>query len=133
MLRRCACLCTRWQNIGCPCGRPIPPRTQLVQRNSRRFHESRHCIQNELVPLRKRLKDAKRSRKSDKTPGESNPATELQDSRWELTVGIEIHAQLNTASKLFSGTLLFQLSKTSQASTSTVYFKQITTVVGLTP
>jgi aspartyl-tRNA(Asn)/glutamyl-tRNA(Gln) amidotransferase subunit B len=38
--------------------------------------------------------------------------SEAGDSRlaeWELTVGIEIHAQLNTARKLFSGKIFANL------------------------
>ncbi|KAK0725495.1 amidotransferase-like protein [Lasiosphaeris hirsuta] len=53
------------------------------------------------VPLRKQLKDQARAlkasgyKKKKKTDNQTVPG-------WELTVGIEIHAQLNTARKLFS-------------------------------
>ncbi|KAG0647231.1 Glutamyl-tRNA(Gln) amidotransferase subunit [Hyphodiscus hymeniophilus] len=53
------------------------------------------------IPFRKQLKDAAKKRKSEgaaKTSREDNQKLE----EWELTVGIEIHAQLNTARKLFS-------------------------------
>ncbi len=55
----------------------------------------------EGVPLRKRLKDeAKALRASGNRP---RPYAERQAvPGWELTVGIEIHAQLNTFRKLFS-------------------------------
>ncbi|KAM5351801.1 hypothetical protein ACJ41O_004524 [Fusarium nematophilum] len=52
------------------------------------------------VPLRKQLKDeAKKAKKQGKK--KSNGDSQTVDG-WELTVGIEIHAQLNTARKLFS-------------------------------
>jgi aspartyl-tRNA(Asn)/glutamyl-tRNA(Gln) amidotransferase subunit B len=53
------------------------------------------------IPFRKQLKDAAKRRKSEgaaKISREDNQ--ELEE--WELTVGIEIHAQLNTGRKLFS-------------------------------
>jgi aspartyl-tRNA(Asn)/glutamyl-tRNA(Gln) amidotransferase subunit B len=52
------------------------------------------------IPFRKQLKDEAKKRKTNapkKLKGD-NQALDL----WELTVGIEIHAQLNTARKLFS-------------------------------
>lgn len=52
------------------------------------------------VPLRKQLKDeAKQARKQGKKKSKSDSQTV---DGWELTVGIEIHAQLNTSRKLFS-------------------------------
>lgn len=52
------------------------------------------------VPLRKRLKDeAKQAKKQGKKKSKGDSQTV---DGWELTVGIEIHAQLNTAYKLFS-------------------------------
>ncbi|RDL32680.1 Glutamyl-tRNA(Gln) amidotransferase subunit B, mitochondrial [Venustampulla echinocandica] len=58
--------------------------------------------QHATIPFRKQLKDEARKRKADtasRRRKEDNPKL----NRWELTVGIEIHAQLNTARKLFSG------------------------------
>lgn len=53
--------------------------------------------------LRKRLKDAAKAKKIEQNEGESASSTrETRAADWELTVGIEIHAQLNTARKLFS-------------------------------
>ena len=50
------------------------------------------------TPFRKQLKDAAKARKKEpKHSGEPDRA-----KRWELTVGIEVHAELNTARKLFS-------------------------------
>ncbi|KAF1963332.1 hypothetical protein CC80DRAFT_397320 [Byssothecium circinans] len=59
------------------------------------------------APFRKVLKDAaKKKRKEDKaSSGSSKSSRHNKDARlekWELTVGIEIHAELNTARKLFS-------------------------------
>lgn len=59
------------------------------------------------TPFRKALKDAAKQRKKDK-PVTRDPAHDAKNShdvrleKWELTVGIEIHAELNTARKLFS-------------------------------
>ncbi|KAJ0157819.1 Glutamyl-tRNA(Gln) amidotransferase subunit B, mitochondrial [Colletotrichum tanaceti] len=53
------------------------------------------------VPLRKKLKEEKKQLK--KESGSQKPKGSNQTVEgWELTVGIEIHAQLNTARKLFS-------------------------------
>ncbi|KAH9864667.1 hypothetical protein J1614_010602 [Plenodomus biglobosus] len=55
------------------------------------------------TPFRKALKDATKQQKKQKKL--SNSSKKLQDPRlekWELTVGIEVHAELNTARKLFS-------------------------------
>jgi aspartyl-tRNA(Asn)/glutamyl-tRNA(Gln) amidotransferase subunit B len=59
------------------------------------------------TPFRKALKDAaKQQKKSKRDASELSPdSLKAQDPRlekWELTVGIEIHAELNTARKLFS-------------------------------
>lgn len=52
------------------------------------------------IPLRKQLKDeAKQAKKQGKKKSKGDSQTV---DGWELTVGIEIHAQLNTARKLFS-------------------------------
>lgn len=52
------------------------------------------------VPLRKKLKEeAKQAKKQGKKKSKADSQTV---DGWELTVGIEIHAQLNTARKLFS-------------------------------
>ncbi|KAH7155158.1 GatB/GatE catalytic domain-containing protein [Dactylonectria estremocensis] len=52
------------------------------------------------VPLRKQLRE---EAKQAKTQGKKKPKGDSQTvDGWELTVGIEIHAQLNTSRKLFS-------------------------------
>ncbi len=55
----------------------------------------------EPVPLRKQIKEEIQRRKSDKKT-QPKPADRESLDDWELTVGIEVHAQLNTAAKLFS-------------------------------
>ncbi|KAI4733056.1 hypothetical protein E4T50_16389 [Aureobasidium sp. EXF-12298] len=55
------------------------------------------------VPLRKQLKEeAKQRKKSAKAAGKGNNEANPLLDKWELTVGIEVHAELNTAHKLFS-------------------------------
>ncbi|KAI1437324.1 GatB/GatE catalytic domain-containing protein [Xylaria sp. CBS 124048] len=54
------------------------------------------------VPLRKQLKDEAKREKASGKKKKKNVNNQVVDG-WELTVGIEIHAQLNTAKKLFSG------------------------------
>ncbi|ORY68322.1 PET112 family protein [Pseudomassariella vexata] len=53
------------------------------------------------VPLRKQLKDEAKKAKASGKKKTKNVDNQVVDG-WELTVGIEIHAQLNTARKLFS-------------------------------
>jgi aspartyl-tRNA(Asn)/glutamyl-tRNA(Gln) amidotransferase subunit B len=52
------------------------------------------------VPLRKQLKEEAKTSRAQKRRGDGKAA--VQTDGWELTVGIEIHAQLNAESKLFS-------------------------------
>jgi aspartyl-tRNA(Asn)/glutamyl-tRNA(Gln) amidotransferase subunit B len=58
---------------------------------------------DERVPLRKQLKDEAKSLKTQKRQKGRKDEIPNHDG-WELTVGIEIHAQLNTEAKLFSST-----------------------------
>ncbi|KAI0550062.1 GatB/GatE catalytic domain-containing protein [Xylaria curta] len=53
------------------------------------------------VPLRKQLKEEAKKQKAAGKRKKKNANNQVVDG-WELTVGIEIHAQLNTAKKLFS-------------------------------
>ncbi|KAJ8122237.1 hypothetical protein ONZ43_g1518 [Nemania bipapillata] len=55
----------------------------------------------DFVPLRKQLKDEAKKQKASGKKKKKNVNNQVVDG-WELTVGIEIHAQLNTAKKLFS-------------------------------
>lgn len=58
------------------------------------------------IALRKQLKDAAKTKKSKQSQDRSpSPRDAVRAADWELTVGIEIHAQLNTARKLFSSEL----------------------------
>lgn len=66
----------------------LPPRSSAQRESS------------DHVPLRKQLKqDAKALRAEKRQRKESEEASR---QIWELTVGVEIHAQLDTAAKLFS-------------------------------
>ena len=56
-----------------------------------------------MTALRKELKDDKKAaRASQRAAGVSEKVDKDATGDWRLTVGIEIHAQLNTARKLFS-------------------------------
>jgi hypothetical protein len=71
-------------------------------------HWSQYSSQvDTIVPLRKQLKDEAKAKRASSLADGPKP-TLVHDTRlrdWELTVGIEIHAQLNTARKLFSSTI----------------------------
>lgn len=57
------------------------------------------------MPFRKQLKDEARKKRVEaggKPPKKKSKAEDPKFEKWELTVGIEIHAELNTARKLFS-------------------------------
>lgn len=86
----------------------LRPRPRLWLRSFGLTHENTDTdtdtIQQEIVPFRKQLKDEVKKlraagRKANRDTN-NNKARQLE--RWELTVGIEIHAQLNTDRKLFS-------------------------------
>ncbi|KAJ5155536.1 hypothetical protein N7492_008339 [Penicillium capsulatum] len=57
-------------------------------------------VPSERVPLRKQLKQEAKSLKARKKLRKESEEASRQD--WELTVGVEIHAQLDTEAKLFS-------------------------------
>ncbi|KAJ9665244.1 hypothetical protein H2201_004718 [Coniosporium apollinis] len=59
----------------------------------------------EVVPFRKHLKDEAKKRRLEGIPKPFRKKSKGSDpklEKWELTVGIEIHAELNTTKKLFS-------------------------------
>lgn len=59
----------------------------------------------EVVPFRKQLKDQAKKKRLESEGKPSKKESKTEDpklAKWELTVGIEIHAELNTARKLFS-------------------------------
>ena len=78
------------------------PRPRLSFRFLGLVHEN--SIAKETVPFRKQLKDEAKQRRAagEKANRDIGKDKALQLDRWELTVGIEIHAQLNTDRKLFS-------------------------------
>ena len=101
-------------------------------RNLQTFHTE--ASTSDTVPLRKQLKDEAKKRraagesKSEKKRGKSkDPRLE----KWDLTVGIEIHAQLNTECKLFSSTQAQKQNGTSNADILQVLQRPIMTL--LTP
>ena len=70
------------------------------------YHASTHRSEQDSTALRKQLKDAAKVRKAGLNQNKlSSPEAAIKAARWELTVGIEIHAQLNTTRKLFSSML----------------------------
>lgn len=84
-------------------------------RGTRALHSS--TVRANVVPFRKQLKDEANQkrlagvRKSEKKTGKGqDPRLE----KWELTVGIEIHAHLNTERKLFSSETALSQSTVSQ-------------------
>lgn len=79
---------------------PSPVARHHLLLNSRQFHACLPQRQEDHVPLRKQLKAAAKAAKRKPEPTASEGPDVLEG--WELTVGIEIHAQLNTAHKLFS-------------------------------
>lgn len=87
-----------------PARRPIAAPTSGL----RRLHTASQTQENPgaqappLVPLRKQLKDDAKKAKASGKKKKKNANNQVVEG-WELTVGIEIHAQLNTATKLFSG------------------------------
>lgn len=86
--------------------RLTPP--QLQTRTANRFlqTESQPSPQGD-TPFRKLLKDATKKQRKKNTSASASPEAEIKHQaarleKWELTVGIEVHAELNTARKLFS-------------------------------
>ncbi|KAK1522849.1 PET112 family protein [Colletotrichum paranaense] len=90
----------------------LPARSALALSSAPRLGESRAAYataqtataasqQAPPVPLRKKLKEEKKQLKKE-TRGQKPKGSNQTVDGWELTVGIEIHAQLNTARKLFS-------------------------------
>ena len=75
-----------------------PQRCHAVQA----LHTSTHSAASDAtIPFRKQLKDEAKKRKAEES-GKRSKSSKQKLVEWELTVGIEIHAQLNTARKLFS-------------------------------
>ncbi|KAL9630466.1 MAG: hypothetical protein Q9164_006400 [Protoblastenia rupestris] len=75
----------------------------------RLFDSQRHPLDREPESFRKQLKDEQKKKRLEKPfnsaiKDQERAAAERQGraSKWQLTVGIEVHAQLNTYQKLFS-------------------------------
>ena len=74
--------------------RPLAiPSKFLFSRNSQTAPADR-------IPLRKQLKQEAKTLRAQKKQRKEREEASRQE--WELTVGVEIHAQLDTAAKLFS-------------------------------
>lgn len=77
-----------------------PARSPVLQRyHATQTHQS-EPVSDPAIPFRKQLKDEAKKRKAEGAGKKREDNQKLED--WELTVGIEIHAQLNTEHKLFS-------------------------------
>lgn len=82
--------------------------TNLSLQVRRRLLQTQAHATADNVPFRKQLKDEAKQRKQfakGTVPAEASIVDEKL-ATWELTVGLEIHAQLNTDRKLFSGMFL---------------------------
>ncbi|KAG9235364.1 glutamyl-tRNA amidotransferas-like protein subunit B [Amylocarpus encephaloides] len=83
------------------------PQSAAFSSATKRYHEAQISHPSPIaepspIPFRKQLKDEAKRRRAEGTNKVSKQDNQkLED--WELTVGIEIHAQLNTTRKLFSG------------------------------
>ncbi|ODH53520.1 glutamyl-tRNA(Gln) amidotransferase subunit B, mitochondrial [Paracoccidioides brasiliensis] len=107
--RRAACPCYRIAAGGTELTGCLYPQSSRISRRGRDWSStSRRAIDTQTsgasngadyVPLRKQLKEQAREGRAATRKGEVSPP-EHED--WELTVGIEIHAQLDTDTKLFS-------------------------------
>ncbi|EAT90005.2 hypothetical protein SNOG_03274 [Parastagonospora nodorum SN15] len=82
-------------------------RPTLTKTSSRGLQTESPAALQDGTPFRKALKDAVKQQKREKRAASNPPASSAKGhdprlDKWELTVGIEIHAELNTARKLFS-------------------------------
>lgn len=76
---------------------------QTARFSSSHLYRNDAAASPSAAPLRKQLKDeAKRKKKLARSDGNAPSGNVNTASDWELTVGIEVHAELNTAHKLFS-------------------------------
>jgi aspartyl-tRNA(Asn)/glutamyl-tRNA(Gln) amidotransferase subunit B len=90
--------------------RPYTPRSTPRACYITKWHSSRGLttapnLSPDAVPLRKHLKDEAKRKKAEakaSNNGTKKHKTDPRLEKWELTVGIEVHAELNTACKLFS-------------------------------
>lgn len=82
----------------------VPGATAARSHQPRGLHAEARAEEEEVIPFRKRFKDEVKRRKAISPRGDHHRSGSPEDSLagWELTVGIEIHAELDTARKLFS-------------------------------
>ena len=92
----------RLSRIGCLMNqrRPVLARPRISHAIRALQTDTDHAQPSPAIPLRKQLKDEAKQRKAELHKSAKKKKGALEN--WELTVGIEIHAQLNTARKLFS-------------------------------
>lgn len=106
MLQRCLASCHASRSLVFIQNRRVERWISLLDLN--RHLSQSHRLTQDVTPLRKQLKDAVKASRG-KGRADELKAKQARDARlteWELTIGIEIHAQLNTSKKLFSRTLL---------------------------
>jgi len=63
---------------------------------------STSSLYEQIIPLRKELKEETKRRRIESKTVPAHSKGDVKLANWELTVGIEIHAELNTSCKLFS-------------------------------
>ncbi|KAL1991346.1 hypothetical protein VTN49DRAFT_5338 [Thermomyces lanuginosus] len=92
------------RSLGCSIASYTPPSERIrtwFLHHRRALATASTPLQQERIPLRQQLKaEAKREKAQKRQKGKADDAP--SHDGWELTVGLEIHAQLNTAAKLFS-------------------------------
>ena len=79
------------------------------QRNQSSDNLISHSTDVHVAPFRKQLKEEAKQRRTTERSilNDTKKSSDQWINRWELTVGIEVHAQLNTNCKLFSGELAY--------------------------
>jgi aspartyl-tRNA(Asn)/glutamyl-tRNA(Gln) amidotransferase subunit B len=85
--------------------RSVPRACYITKWHSSRGLTTAANASPDAVPLRKHLKDEAKRKKAEakaSNNGNKKQKTDPRLEKWELTVGIEVHAELNTACKLFS-------------------------------
>ncbi|KAF2746988.1 hypothetical protein M011DRAFT_403397 [Sporormia fimetaria CBS 119925] len=81
--------------------KPLTSNASPIRISTRYLHADPQTTVKDDTPFRKVLKDAAKKKKGEKSK-QSGSRSDPRLEKWELTVGIEIHAELNTARKLFS-------------------------------
>ena len=84
----------------CRVNRPVLARPSVYATRFPSTRSLQSTASTDRVPLRKQLKQEAKALKAQKKLRKESEEASRQE--WELTVGVEIHAQLNTEAKLFS-------------------------------